>query len=81
MYNINIKAMKKNLGTLDRLVRLAGALAIIILYAVGQLTGTAAIILGIVALLLIATGVTGICPAYTGLKISTRNNSHRSEPA
>jgi hypothetical protein len=33
--NINIKAMKKNLGTLDRLVRLAGALAIIILYAVG----------------------------------------------
>lgn len=59
------------MGIIDRLVRLAGAIAIIILYAGGQLTGTAAIVLGAIALLLIGTSIAGICPAYPLLKIST----------
>lgn len=63
--------MKKNMGTVDRVVRLLGALAIIILYAAGQITGTAAIILGVVALLLIGTGLAGFCPAYPLFRIST----------
>ena len=38
--------MKKNLGMIDRLLRAAIAIAVVILYFAGQITGTAAAILG-----------------------------------
>ena len=71
--------MKKNMGNIDRVVRLLGALAIIILYATGQITGTAAIFLGIVALLLIGTSLTSYCPAYPLLRISTIKRTQKTQ--
>lgn len=63
--------MKKNMGTLDRIIRIILALVVIILYFAGLITGTAAVILGIIAFIFIITSAAGTCPLYIPLKIST----------
>ena len=63
--------MKKNMGTVDRVIRGLLAVVIGILYFAGSITGTAAIILGIFAVILLLTSVTGVCPAYGPFGIST----------
>jgi amino acid transporter len=64
--------MKQNMGTLDRLIRFILAVIIGILYFTGQISGTAAIVLGVIAIAFILTSAVGHCPAYTPLKISTK---------
>jgi hypothetical protein len=63
--------MKKNVGIADRIIRIILAFIFAILVWQGTATGIAAIILGILAILLVLTGVIGICPLYSLLKIST----------
>jgi hypothetical protein len=63
--------MKKNMGNADRIIRAIIAVAIIVLYAAGQITGTAAVILGILVVILLATSITGVCPGYWPFNIST----------
>lgn len=63
--------MTKNMGTVDRIVRAVLAIIIIALYATGQITGTAAIVLGIIATVFLLTGIIGFCPAYLPLGIKT----------
>ena len=63
--------MKRNMGMIDRLLRAALAVIVVVLYFVGQLTGTAAIILGVIAVIFLATSSVGFCPAYALLGIST----------
>jgi hypothetical protein len=64
--------MKLNMGPIDRLIRLAIAAIIAVLYFTGQITGTVAIVLGIVAIVFLATSLTGWCPGYLPFGISTR---------
>lgn len=71
--------MKKNMGTVDRTIRFLAALVIIGLYATGQLTGNTTIVLGIVALLLLGTSLTGFCPIYPLLKISTIKKDQKAQ--
>lgn len=63
--------MKTNMGTVDRIIRLAVVVIIGVLYYAGQLSGTVAIVLGIVAVAFLATSIIGWCPAYLPLGIST----------
>jgi hypothetical protein len=63
--------MKKNMGTIDRIIRILLAIVVIILYMTGSITGAAAIILGILAFVFILTSLIGFCPLYVPLKIST----------
>ena len=63
--------MQKNMGSIDKKVRILFAVTIGVLYFTGGLSGTLAIILGIVAIVFIATSFVGFCPLYTILKIST----------
>ena len=64
--------MHKNMGTVDKIIRLTIVAIIVILYLAGQLTGTAAIILGIVAVAFLLTSLFGWCPTYVPFGISTR---------
>ena len=64
--------MKTNMGTVDRLVRTVLAVAVIVLYATGRISGYLAIVLGIVAVVFLVTSAIGYCPAYTPLKLSTK---------
>jgi hypothetical protein len=63
--------MKRNMGTLDRIVRLAVAAAIVALYLGDQITGLAAIILGVIAAALLFTSLIGWCPGYAPFGLST----------
>lgn len=62
--------MKKNIGTLERIIRVAAGLAILSLAFVGPKSPWA--YLGLVPVL---TGVVGWCPPYSLLGISTRRSS------
>jgi len=64
--------MKKNMGLIDRILRIAFAVVILILYLTGSLYGTAAVVLGVIAVVFLLTGLLGFCPLYVPLKISTR---------
>ena len=63
--------MKKNMGSHDRIIRIAAAIIIAILYLTNQITGVAGIILGLVAILLVITSLISICPMYMLFGIST----------
>ena len=65
--------MKKNMGTRDRIMRTVVALAVVVLYATGQISGVATLLLGTLALVFIATGIVGSCPLYLPLRLSTRS--------
>jgi hypothetical protein len=62
--------MKKNMGTIDRIIRILLAIVVVILYMTSSITGVAAIILGILAIVFIITSLIGFCPLYVPLKIS-----------
>ncbi|GBE05121.1 MAG TPA: DUF2892 domain-containing protein [Nitrospirae bacterium] len=67
--------MKQNMGAADRMIRLVLAIVAAVLYFTGQISGTAAIVLGILAIIFIATSSTGFCPLYYPLKISTKKKT------
>jgi predicted lysophospholipase L1 biosynthesis ABC-type transport system permease subunit len=64
--------MKQNMGTTDKIIRLIVVAIIAILYFTGQITGTAAIILGIIAVAFLVTSLIGWCPTYMPFGISTK---------
>ena len=63
--------MKKNMGSADRVIRLLAAAVIAILYFTNAITGTAAVILLIIAGVFVLTSIKGFCPLYSVFKIST----------
>ena len=64
--------MKKNIGSIDRIIRFSLAVLVALLYFTNVISGTWAIILGILALVLLLTSLVGVCPLYLPFKISTR---------
>jgi hypothetical protein len=64
--------MTKNMGTLDRVIRTLIAVAVIVLYVTGKISGTLAIVLGIVAIAFLVTSLVGWCPSYVPFGLSTR---------
>jgi hypothetical protein len=63
------------MGAIDRVIRILLTIVIIVLYSNGSITGVAAIILGILALVFILTSLIGFCPLYVPCKISTIKKS------
>jgi hypothetical protein len=64
--------MTKNMGTLDRVIRTIVAVTIVALYLSGRISGTLALVLGIVAAIFLATSSIGVCPGYLPFGFSTR---------
>lgn len=62
----------KNMGTLDRVIRLVAVAAILGAYGLGLIGGTLAIVLGVAAVVLLLTSLTATCPAYMPFGLSTR---------
>ena len=73
--------MKPNVGTIDKSVRFLAAAAVAVLYFSGVLSGTAAGVLGVVAIVLAITGTVSFCPAYKLLGISTKKHEETSDHA
>lgn len=64
--------MNKNMGQADKTIRVLIAIVIAILYFTHQISGTAAIILGVLAIIFVATSLISVCPLYLPFGISTR---------
>jgi hypothetical protein len=63
--------MKKNMGGIDRIVRLLIAAVIAILYFTDVLTGTLGIVFLVLAGIFLLTSLFSFCPLYTLFGLST----------
>lgn len=64
--------MKKNVGTIDKAVRILAAVVIAALYFTNVISGTIAIILLALAGIFIVTAFLSFCPIWMAFGISTR---------
>ena len=64
--------MKKNMGSTDKIIRIAIAILIAILYFTNTISGTLAVVLGSFAVIFILTSFISFCPLYAPFGISTR---------
>lgn len=64
--------MKKNMGTVDKMIRILVALVIAVLFLTKVITGTIGIILLILAVVFVLTSLLSFCPLYLPFGISTR---------
>ncbi len=69
--------MTKNMGSMDKGIRIVLAVIIAILYFTNQITGIAAIVLGIFAVVFLLTSLMSFCPLYVPLKLSTIKKSDK----
>lgn len=69
--------MKKNLGAVDRVVRIVVAALLVVLYATNAISGVAAIVLAVLAVVFLMTSLVGFCPLYWPLKLSTLGKAKR----
>ena len=70
--------MKKNMGAGDRVIRSIVAIAIGVLYFTGRISGTMAIVLGVIAVAFLVTSFVSWCPSYIPFGLSTRKEAGRS---
>jgi hypothetical protein len=66
--------MKANMGLVDRAIRVVLAVIVGVLYFTGQISGTLAIILGVLAIVFLLTSLISFCPLYLPLGISTKKS-------
>jgi len=64
--------MPKNMGLIDKVVRIVLAVVVAVLFFTKQISGVAAIVLGVLAVVFVATSLIGTCPLYIPFKIDTR---------
>ena len=63
--------MMKNVGPADKVIRIIAGIVLAVLVLAGVVTGVTAIISDIIAGVLLITGLTGVCPAYSIFRIRT----------
>lgn len=63
--------MTKNMGNIDRVIRVLVALAVVVLFLTNVISGTLALILGAVAGIFVLTSLVGTCPLYKIFGISS----------
>jgi uncharacterized membrane protein len=63
--------MTKNMGNTDKLIRLGIAALIAVLYYMGVITSTIAIVLGIFGVIFALTSLISFCPLYSLVGINT----------
>ena len=70
--------MNKNMGTVDRALRgfVVAPAAVVVAYVVGVGT-VGGIVLFVVAAIMLATALTGYCPTYALIGITTQHGVHR----
>lgn len=69
--------MKKNMGSIDRTIRTIIAIIVAILYFTGVISGTVAIILGVLAIVFLLTSFIGTCPLYLPIGLSTKKETEQ----
>lgn len=63
--------MKKNVGSTDKMIRMGLAILIAILYFTKVISGTTAVVLGILAIVFAVTAFLNFCPIWAVLGVNT----------
>lgn len=63
--------MKKNMGTADKAIRILIAVVIGVLYFTNTISGTLAIVFGVLAVVFVLTSFISFCPLYLPFGINT----------
>jgi uncharacterized membrane protein len=63
--------MKKNMGSVDRIIRLIIAAVLVFLFYNGTLTGTIGIVAVVIAIVFALTSLLSFCPLYTLIGVNT----------
>lgn len=63
--------MKKNMGTIDKVIRILIAVVIAILFFTNTITGTLGIVLLVLAVVFVITSFISFCPLYWPFGINT----------
>ena len=63
--------MKKNMGTADKIIRILIAVVIAVLYFMEVISGTVAIVLGVLAVIFVLASLVSFCPLYLPFGIKT----------
>ena len=69
--SIKTEKMKKNVGTIDKVIRTLIAVTITILYSTNVITGVFGIVLAVLAVILMITSFMSFCPLYLLMGINT----------
>ena len=69
--------MKKNMGSIDRWIRILAAIGIAILFYTNVISGLTALVLSTIAIIFALTSFIGICPFYglVGFKTCPRTEA------
>ena len=63
------------MGSTDKIIRIAAAVVIAVLYFTNTISGTLALILGAFAIIFIITSFISVCPLYIPFGLSTRKKN------
>ncbi len=63
--------MKKNMGTIDKVIRILVAVVVVVLYFTHVISGVLAIVLLAVSAIFVLTSLISFCPLYLPFGIST----------
>jgi hypothetical protein len=63
--------MKKNMGTIDKVIRILVAVVLAVLYFTHVVEGTLGIILLVLAVVFVLTSLIGFCPLYLPINLNT----------
>lgn len=69
--------MSKNIGLLDKTIRIIMAILIGILYLTNVISGPLAIVLSIIAIVFILTSFVGFCPLYLPFGFNTSKSKKK----
>lgn len=67
--------MKKNMGAIDKAIRILIAVVVVILYFTNVISGTLAIVLLVLSAIFIVTSFLSFCPLYLPFGLSTRKKA------
>jgi len=64
--------MKKNMGTIDKVIRILVSVIVVVLYFTHVISGVLAIILLALSAIFVVTSLLSFCPLYLPFGLSTR---------
>jgi hypothetical protein len=68
---LNKNNMKKNVGNIDKVIRVLAAVVFGVLYFTGTVTGTLGLVLLVLGVVFLATSAMGFCPIYSIVGMNT----------
>jgi hypothetical protein len=63
--------MKKNMGSMDKVIRIIIAIVLIVLFTTGKISGTTGVVLLALAGIFVLTSLISFCPLYLPFGINT----------